>query len=105
MLGSTGAYFQFEFFTFIYGTICTNLSLCALYRYSNVLPPNEGYWLTKTWHNVALLLWGFTFLLLPPVITIIMSRVPVESLREKLKSEVRDMGRVGAQIHSLIFIF
>ena len=38
MLGSTGAYFQFEFLTFIYGTICMNLSLCALYRYSKVFP-------------------------------------------------------------------
>lgn len=64
------------------------LALCAFYRYSNAIPVNEGYFLSKRWHIIISVAWGYVFLLLPSFLAIYMSRVPIEDLKSILRKEV-----------------
>jgi hypothetical protein len=77
-----------ELAVIIFGHNLIGLVLCAFYRYSNALPINEGYFLSKRWHIIISIVCGYVFLLLPPILAIYMSRVPIEDLKSILRKEV-----------------
>lgn len=84
-LGHYGSYLFFELMCSSYAMASWSLGLCTLYRYSLALPVDGGHLFAKTWHLVVCMIVAFFTLICPPIVAIVLSRVPAELLEKTFK--------------------